>query len=327
MKGETGDVGDPGPMGPPGSPGDDATGLPGLKGDKGEPGSPGQKEPGEPGPKGEPGLKGPPGDIGPRGLPGDIGPQGPEGFSGPPGQALQSTYLFTRHFQNPDTEPVCPPGSQKISEGYSFVMANGNGELVTMDLGSHSSCLNMFSIMPFFQCLRDGSCQLGVRADRSYWLATTEPLPMMPLDVSEVRRRVARCVVCEAPTQPYAFHAQANQLQEVNCPDGWARLWDGYSFVMHSVGSTGGGQQLSSPGSCLEYFSYSPLLECNNGMSLCNYWSDAKAYYLRHVSNNTEFQKPIGQYITDHLPDETKVLREISRCRVCVKSRFQSYFV
>lgn len=62
-------------------------------------------------------------------------------------------------------------------------------------------------------------------------------------------------------------------------------------------------------------------------MSLCNYWSDAKAYYLRHVSNHTEFQKPVGQYITDHLPDETKVLREISRCRVCTKSRFQSYFV
>ncbi|TPP64875.1 C-terminal tandem repeated domain in type 4 procollagen [Fasciola gigantica] len=96
---------------------------------------------------------------------------------------------------------------------------------------------------------------------------------------------------------------------------------------MHTAGSTGGGQQLSSPGSCLEYFRYSPLLECNNGMSLCHYWSDAKAYYLRHVSNGTEFQKPIGKYMTEDARDDTTVLREISRCRVCLKRRFQSYIV
>lgn len=90
----------------------------------------------------------------------------------------------------------------------------------------------MFSIMPFFQCLRDGSCQLGVRADRSYWLATTEPLPMMPLDVSAVRQRVARCVICEAPTQAYAFHSQTSNLDDVHCPENWIELWNGFSFFM-----------------------------------------------------------------------------------------------
>lgn len=120
-----------------------------------------------------------------------------------------------------------------VSDSYEtcFVSLRFSVSWVT---GSHSSCISMFSIMPFFQCLRDGTCQLGVRADRSYWLATTEPLPMMPLDVVEVRRRVARCVICEAPTQPYAFHAQGNQLHDVYCPNGWSELWNGYSFVMVS---------------------------------------------------------------------------------------------
>lgn len=62
-------------------------------------------------------------------------------------------------------------------------------------------------------------------------------------------------------------------------------------------------------------------------MSLCNYWSDAKAYYLRHVSNGTEFEKPNGQYLTERFPDETRVLREISRCQVCVKSRFYNSYI
>ncbi|VEL16627.1 unnamed protein product [Protopolystoma xenopodis] len=86
--------------------------------------------------------------------------------------------------------------------------------------------------MPFMQCVRDGTCHLGVRADRSYWLATTDELPMMPLDVSKVKHRIARCAICESPSQPFAFHAQANQLEEAQCPQGWNELWHGFSFVM-----------------------------------------------------------------------------------------------
>lgn len=256
--GDQGPTGDEGPMGPMGPPGEDIDGIAGIKGDKGEPGRQGPRGPvGDPGPpgidgpkgergitgepgvqpgpmgeKGDPGPKGPRGETGLQGPEGDRGVPGPPGPAGPTGQVLASTYLFTRHFQDPSAPVECPAGSQRITDGFSFVMANGNGELTTMDLGSHSSCLPMFSIMPFFQCLRDGSCQLGVRADRSYWLATTEPLPMMPLDVSEVRQRVARCVVCEAPTQAYAFHSQTNSLDDVHCPDNWIELWNGFSFFM-----------------------------------------------------------------------------------------------
>ena len=60
-----------------------------------------------------------------------------------------------------------------------------------------------------------------------------------------------RCSVCEASANVLAVHSQSSQVPE--CPNGWSSLWIGYSFAMHTAaGAEGGGQSLSSAGSCLE---------------------------------------------------------------------------
>jgi collagen type IV alpha len=260
------------------------------------------------------------GNLGVKGYPGDTGPQGQKGGAG---YGIESTVLFARHFQDASSPRECPRGTIKIYEGYSFIMGNGNGEHIAMDLGTPSSCLQRFSLMPFFHCQRDGSCHIATRSDRSYWLATTAPLVGVPMDVSFVQERIARCVVCETQTELYAFHAQKNEQNgriAAECPDNWVEVWNGYSFIMHTFGGRGGGQQLSSPGSCLEYFRYAPLIECNNGMSLCHYWSDAKAYYLRNIDPDQQFRKPPSKFLNENTENSSeKVRREVSRCRVCMK--------
>lgn len=86
----------------------------------------------------------------------------------------------------------------------------------------------------------------------------------------------------------------------------------------HTSGAFGGGQPLSSPGSCLEHFRHSPVLECNNNAGTCHYWNDAKVYYLRSLPESTEeqFSKPLG--LTLKAGAGTTV-DSVSKCRVCMK--------
>jgi len=79
--------------------------------------------------------------------------------------------------------------------------------------------------------------------DKSYWLATGEALPMMPVNEGEIQPFISRCSVCEAPSNVLAVHSQSIQIP--NCPTGWSSLWIGYSFAMHTgAGAEGGGQAL-----------------------------------------------------------------------------------
>lgn len=98
--------------------------------------------------------------------------------------------------------------------------------------GLAGSCLPVFSTLPFAYCNIHQVCHYARRNDRSYWLASAAPLPMMPLSEEEIRPYISRCAVCEAPAQAVAVHSQDQSIPP--CPHAWRSLWTGYSFLMVS---------------------------------------------------------------------------------------------
>lgn len=109
--------------------------------------------------------------------------------------------------------------------------------------GLAGSCLARFSTMPFLYCNPGDICYYASRNDKSYWLSTTAPLPMMPVAEDDIRPYISRCSVCEAPAVAIAVHSQEASIP--HCPEGWRSLWIGYSFLMvfvlrgHILGGTG----------------------------------------------------------------------------------------
>lgn len=103
---------------------------------------------------------------------------------------------------------------------------------LSLCLGRAGSCLRVFSTMPFSYC-NSAACHYASRNDKSYWLSTNNPLPMMPISCGEIYQYVSRCVVCEAPSPAVAVHSQNTSVP--SCPIGWRSLWIGYSFLMVSV--------------------------------------------------------------------------------------------
>lgn len=96
--------------------------------------------------------------------------------------------------------------------------------------GLAGSCLPRFSTMPFLYCNPGDLCYYASRNDKSYWLSTTAPLPMMPVEEGDIKPYISRCSVCEAPSVAIAIHSQDITIPQ--CPAGWRSLWIGYSFLM-----------------------------------------------------------------------------------------------
>jgi collagen type IV alpha len=226
QKGERGVSGLPGRDGLDGQKGDlgfmGSNGQIGDKGDMGMVGLPGTV--GTPGLRGLPGNDGRPGEQGPRGLQGDVGQPGTV-FS-------RAGLLITRHSQG-EAEPECPPNTVKLWGGYSLLYFSGNEKSHQQDLGTAGSCLKRFSVMPFIRCDIGNICNFAQNNDLSYWLSTNAPIPKMPIQGVDIQKYVSRCSVCEAPANVIAIHSQSDSTP--SCPNGWSRLWDGYSFVMVSI--------------------------------------------------------------------------------------------
>lgn len=98
--------------------------------------------------------------------------------------------------------------------------------------GSSGSCLPKFSTMPFLFCDFMQVCNYASRNDKSFWLSSTAPIPMMPVEGRDIEPYISRCAVCESPTNAIAVHSQTDMIPE--CPVGWTGLWIGYSFAMVS---------------------------------------------------------------------------------------------
>lgn len=138
---------------------------------------------------------------------------------------------MVRHSQS-EQVPGCEQGHIKLWDGYSLLYVEGNEKAHSQDLGVAGSCIRRFSTMPFLVCDFNNVCNYASRNDRSYWLSTSAPIPMMPVEENEIRRYISRCSVCEAPANVIAVHSQS--LTMPDCPSGWSGLWIGYSFVMVS---------------------------------------------------------------------------------------------
>lgn len=210
--------------------------------------------------------------------------------------------------------PMCPQGMAKLWEGYSLLYVEGQEKAHNQDLGQPGSCLPRFSTIPFLYCSPNEVCYYASRNDKSYWLSTTAPIPMMPVAEQEIRRYISRCSVCEAPSQAVAVHSQDMNIP--SCPPGWRSLWIGYSFLMHTAaGAEGGGQSLVSPGSCLEDFRATPFIECNGGKGTCHYFANKYSFWLTTVDPSQEFRFSPAQETLKGGQERSRV----SRCQVCSK--------
>merc|ERR1711972_848866 len=174
--------------------------------------------PGSPGAPGRPGSRGPEGPQGPRGPKGKDGMNGGKGPQGP--AAAPHSFIFTRHSQE-ITIPACPAGTTKLWDGYSLLFTQTNERAHGQDLGSAGSCPRMFSPMPFMFCDLNEQCNVASRNDYSYWLSTSENMPMTMENIKgqELEKYISRCSVCEAESKVMAVHSQDEEIPE--CPSNW----------------------------------------------------------------------------------------------------------
>ncbi|KAG8509327.1 Collagen alpha-6(IV) chain [Galemys pyrenaicus] len=247
-------------------------------------------------------------------LSGPPGKQGPFGRPGIPAQSVRVGYTLVKHSQS-EQVPLCPIGTSQLWAGYSLLFVEGQEKAHNQDLGFAGSCLPRFSTMPFIYCNINEVCHYARRNDKSYWLSTTAPIPMMPVGQTQIPQYISRCSVCEAPSQAIAVHSQDISIPQ--CPLGWRSLWIGYSFLMHTAaGAEGGGQSLVSPGSCLEDFRATPFIECTGARGTCHYFANKYSFWLTTVEERQQFQEePVSETLK-----AGQLHTRVSRCQVCMKS-------
>lgn len=167
--------------------------------------------------------------------------------------------------------------------------------------------------MPYMFCDNKNVCSYAENNDDSLWLSSPEPMPMSmtPIPAREITNYISRCSVCETSTRIIAIHSQTMSIPD--CPGGWEEMWTGYSYFMSTTDNSGGfGQNLISPGSCLEEFRANPVIECH-GHGRCNYYDQLASFWLAVIEEDEQFRKPKQQTLKS---DQTS---KISRCSVCRK--------
>jgi integrin beta 8 len=204
----------------------------------------------------------------------------------------------------------------KLWEGYSLLYTQGNERAHSQDLGAAGSCLKNFNTMPFMFCNLNEQCNVASRNDYSYWLSTSESMPMTMENIrgADLEKYISRCVVCETDTQLLAVHSQDEEVP--SCPANWDGInWIGWSFVMHTgAGDQGGGQDLQSPGSCLETFRSAPFIECH-GRGTCNYFATTFSFWLSTVEESGMFEAPNAETLK-----AGNLRNRVSRCQVCQRA-------
>lgn len=254
-------------------------------------------------------MTGPPGVDGRPGFPGS---KGEIGQPCSPAPDYLTGILLVKHSQT-EQVPTCEAGHIKLWEGYSLLYVDANDFPSNQDLGSAGSCVRRFSTMPVLSCGQNNICNYASRNDRTFWLSTTAPIPMMPVVEREMQQYISRCVVCEVPSNVITIHSQS--LEVPSCPRGWESMWIGYSFAMHTgVAHGGGGQDLSGTGSCLEDFRATPFIECNGDKGHCHYFETQTSFWLTNIAESQQFSRPQQETIK-----AGNLLNRVSRCNVCIR--------
>ena len=99
-------------------------------------------------------------------------------------------------------------------------------------------------------------------------------------------------------------------------------------FQHTAAGAEGGGQALSSSGSCLEDFRATPFIECNGARGTCHYFANKFSFWLATVDSNNMFSRPVSQtlkvnnifaktlhfslYPTVHSPSKNEIMTTLS---------------
>lgn len=87
----------------------------------------------------------------------------------------------------------------------------------------------------------------------------------------------------------------------------------GFIIPQHTTDNTGGyGQDLISPGSCLEEFRTAPIIECH-GHGRCNYYDPLASFWLTVIEDGNMFKRP------EPVTLKKDFTSKVSRCAVCRK--------
>lgn len=89
------------------------------------------------------------------------------------------------------------------------------------------------------------------------------------------------------------------------------------SFSLQHTGSgdEGGGQSLSSTGSCLKDFRAHPFIECQGARGSCHYFANLYSFWLTTVSPAEQFITPVSGTIKATEQQRNKA----SQCHVCLR--------
>lgn len=226
------------------------------------------------------------------------------------GNIPAATTVITQHSLTA-TAPGCPTGWTKLWDGYSFKGAwLSSGYSSPQDLGGPGSCLEEFRPIPFIECRTHVHCDFFTDDDYSTWLAVSSIASTNPGDktAADILSSVSRCSVCEKPAPILVRHSQTAGTVP-DCPTGWTELWSGYSYMGGWLGREWeGGQDLSSPGSCLKEFTPNTYVRCWNP-DKCNYWTDGD--YNMWLTIETAD--------TGEIHSIASIKPKIARCKVCSK--------
>ena len=219
--------------------------------------------------------------------------------------------VLVRHNMTPSpTPPACPDGWTKLWTGYSFAGGYLSADYESGQmLGDPGSCLETFTPLPIIQCDNPKQCDYYTSKDYAMWLTTYNSDQPPISEIDNIIPIISRCSVCEKPAPVLVRHNITPSPTPPACPDGWTKLWTGYSF-MGGYGGAGyeSGQRLGDPGSCLETFNPVPVIECYTP-DHCEYFT-GNDYGIWLTTNNVD-QNPIGGI--------KNIISNISRCTVCSK--------
>jgi len=229
--------------------------------------------------------------------------------------------VLVRHNMTPSpTPPVCPDGWKKLWDGYSFAGGYiGSGYESGQRLGDPGSCLETFTPIPVIECgTADGSrgdlCDHITTWNFAMWLTTSKLGSGAITGIENIIPYISRCSVCEKPAPVLVRHNMTPSPTPPVCPDGWKKLWDGYSFAGGYIGSGyESGQRLGDPGSCLETFTPIPVIECGTA-------DGSRGDLCDHITTgNFAMWLTTSKLGSGAITGIENIIPYISRCTVCSK--------
>ncbi|KAL0183857.1 hypothetical protein M9458_019553, partial [Cirrhinus mrigala] len=146
------------------------------------------------------------------------------------------------------------------------------------------SCLPRFNTMPFLYCNPGDVCYYASRNDKSYWLSTTAPIPMMPVEEAEIKPSICG-------------HRRTQSRH--NNPTMPSRLENTRQLEMKVA---------------VKDFRTTPFIECNGAKGTCHYFANKQSFWLTSIDQTFQ-SSPSSETLK-----AGQLLSRISRCQVCMKN-------